>query len=260
MAFITTPQDGFSGSAIYGSPGNISIYIGTNSIGGETFNTLDVIVDSNPISSTVYLDGLPISGQLPYTVSYSTPALLQFDYQSLQSTVTLSLNFDGGNQVITYPSVVNLFSTTQGAASLIEINSSQVSSYNFGNVSVGTTQSVSATIGCPPILNIPFIYDVNFNLTGVGSPFSLNPSYPSNFTLGLATATFQIIEIEFSPTSVGAFSTTLDIEITTPLGPGSSWTNPVATLSIPITGTGVIPPTPPTYKSERLSIMNGISI
>jgi hypothetical protein len=248
---VTGPQiDGNTYAAIKNVCGNVSIYLTSNFIGGEVITDFTIDGGTEFTISNIYIDGLPLS--LPFTILDTPPSLLQFNLchtGTTDGTITIDINL--GSQIITY--YCNVYDTAIA----------DVSSINFGNVSVPAPSAVQffITIGAGLPSGIFFIYDVDFNLTGLNAPFSLDPSYSSTFQLGLTLSqAIQPENVEFLPTAIGAFSDTLDIEMSTPIGPGSSWTNPVYTLGIPVSGSGVTPPTPPAYISPKLAIMNGISI
>lgn len=251
MAITTSPLiDGNTYAAIKNVCGNVSVYLGSSNIGGEIVTDLSISSGTEFTVSDISVDGLPLS--LPFTVLDTVTSLLQFNLCHTGTTdgvITIDINL--GSQV------VNLY------CNVYDTGIVDVSSINFGSHSVPQPSPISAAIvigaGLPS--GILFMYDVDFNLTGLTAPFSINPAYPSTFQLGpTLVQTIQVELVEFFPTTIGAFSDVLDIDMSTAQGPGSSWTNPVYALSIPVSGTGVTPPTPPTNFSNKLAIVNGVSI
>lgn len=232
---------------------NVSVYIDTDSLTGEDIT--DLIVDGAAGGTgapytigALYIDGNPIS--LPYTVAYGTPALLQFDICSNPigpSANTVSLDINLGAYVFTFPTVTK--------DSVIYYVSAD--SIDFGDITVGTTANFLNTFFIP---DDGWIANVDYVVPSLSAPYSIDPLYPSTFTLGPGVSSSQDIEIIFAPTAVGTFSTTLNVTLSSVQGPGSSWTNPVFTIPISITGNGVAAPPVGGAFSNKLIIANSISI
>ena len=232
---------------------NVSIYIDTDSLAGEDIT--DLVVDGAAgglgpgyTVGTLYIDGSPMS--LPYTVAYGTPALLQFDLCSNptgSSANNVSLDINLGAYVFIFPTV------TKNALSYYV----DVDSVDFGNITVGTTTNIPITFFIP---DDGYIANVDYVVPSLSAPYSIDPSYPSTFTFGPGVSSNQPVNIIFSPTTIGTFSTTLNVTLSSTQGPGSSWTNPVFTIPISITGNGVAAPPVGGASSKKLIIGNSISI
>jgi hypothetical protein len=232
---------------------NVSILINTDSIGGEDIT--DLIINGQAGGTgpgftvgSLYIDGSPIS--LPYTVAYGAPVLLQFDLCSNPigtSANSVSLDINSGAYVFNFITV-----TKESLTYYVDTNS-----IDFGDIVVGSTviSSIAFFIG-----DDGYIANVDYVIPSLAAPYSVDPAYPSTFTFGPGISSYQPANIIFSPTTVGTFSTTLNVTLSSAQGPGSSWTNPVFTIPISITGKGVSAPPVTGEFSKSLTISNSIGI
>jgi hypothetical protein len=247
MAFTFSPLfDGGNYNAVYNSCINVSIYIETDQVGGEDITNLSWFGGDFTVSGAYYLDGSVAT--FPYTVAYGTPALLQFDLCSGPLGASSNMFLDVSDGLYS----LSIYGTAKAAIT----NYVDIDSIDFGTVAVGVTVSQEIIVYMSPD---GYLADVSYVVPSLSAPYSMDPAYPSTFTLSQDPNISQIIQVNFTPTAAGTFSRTLNIAVSTAKGPGSSWTNPVFTIPITITGEGNVP-APATYKSSRLSIMNGISM
>jgi hypothetical protein len=212
MAII---QNCFLNGAEFTIPANccctLTCDLTTDQFGGEdllnlsftsAFNVFDVLIDGNPPS-------------FPYTINPS--ATLQFTVcpGRIVESQTLELAIEDSFGIT--PTTITLNAVIGGLVNY--------TSYDFGNVVVGNSTGISMDINpAPNTLLCCADFDV-LELTGT---FDVDPLF-----VNLCGQTPQSFIVTFAPTSVGAFSDDITINVNTCL-----------TLTIPITGNGIEAPTP----------------
>lgn len=220
---------------------------------GEVINNLTFQdVTGNCTFVVQSIDGVPAPGCYPaFVPAGATPTIIEV-YASTVPTysgplspgVPVTLIYDDGvNPPISFPDTT-----------IYPVLNDLISDtfWDFGSCNVGSLNYAQFTITSPNSISLITTYTVTITLINNTGGFAIDPSI-DGIPFPISQTYPYPIPFSFTAPSVGVFSADMQIQITTPAGCLQSWT-------IPLTGQGVTPPTPPTYKSERLSIMNGISI
>jgi hypothetical protein len=180
------------------------------------------------------------SGGAPVTISQATASGTSFAVSGLNLPLTLnggqSTTFTVQFGPVTTGNAAGSFAIISNAsnpnlaipASGIGVTPGQItaspSSQGFGTVQVGSSKSMSQTLtnsgGSSLIISQATVTGSGFSLSGLGLPLTLNAGQSTNFTL------------RFVPPSAGTLSGNLLIT--------SNGSNP--SLSVPLTGTGALPP------------------
>ena len=234
--------------------GTFTMYASTAQLPGEFINNLTFQdLTGNCIFSVTSISGVPAPGCYPAFIPAGfgiyEPVEVYIDsvptYSGpLSPGVPVTLIYDDGvNPPISYPDTT-----------IYPVLNDLISDtfYDFGSNPVGATAYGVFTLISPNSIPLLMEYTTTITLINNTGGFSLDPLI-DGIPFTISNLTPYPIPFSFTAPSVGVFSADMQIQITTPAGCLQSWT-------IPLTGQGVTPPTPPTYKSERLSIMNGISI
>ena len=204
------------------------------------------------VFSVLSIDGVPAPGCYPaFIPAGGSPKTIEVYASSvptysgpLSPGVPVTLIYDDGvNPPISYPDT-----------GIYPVLNDLISDtfYDFGITNVGQFSGAQFNIGSPNGISLITTYTVTITLINNTGGFALDPTI-DGIPFPIYNTFIFPIPFSFIPPSVGVFSADMKIEISTPQGCLQSWT-------IPLTGQGVTPPTPGAYKSERLSIMNGISI
>ena len=175
--------------------------------------------------------GFTISGvTLPLTLNAGQSATftVQFGPQT-------SGNVTGAFSIISNATNTNLAIPASGIGVTPGQITANPSSQSFGNVQVGNNKSLSQTLtnsgGSSLTISQATVAGSGFSMSGLTLPLTLNPSQSTSFTL------------KFTPSSGGSLSGSLSIT--------SNGSNP--TLTVPLTGTGVLPPGPLSPNPASLS-------
>lgn len=228
--------------------GKFDIIASTMQAPGEWIYDL-YFVSSTSVLTVNSIDGVPAPGCYPVFVpAGGTPAVISVDvstvptYPSLPDTVNTF--WDDGV-------TITQLTDTYLVAALN--NLLDYSSYDFGPIPLGNPQFIQFTLTAGNVNGFLFPYTATITLINNTGGFVLDPSI-DGIPFTISNTNSYPVPITFTPPSVGSFSADLNVEITNPgYSCNQSWI-------VPLTGSGVTPPTPGAFKSERLSIMNGISI
>jgi hypothetical protein len=164
--------------------------------------------------------GFAISGPtLPFTLNAGQSATF-----TVQFGAQAAGNVTGAFSIISNATNTNLAIPASGTGVTPGQITAIPSSQSFGSVQVGNNKSLSQALtnsgGSSLIISQATVTGSGFSMSGLTLPLTLNPGQSTNFTL------------KFTPSSGGSLSGSLSIT--------SNGSNP--TLTVPLTGTGVLPP------------------
>ncbi len=212
---------GVAAGALGSSPSSLSfgnVIVGSNQSLSETLTNTgasSVTISQVGISGTGFsLSGITTPATL--TAGQSATFSVTFTPQSAGSGVgSLTVTSSASNPTLTIP--LSGTAVTPGALG------SNPTSLSFGNVAVGSNQSLSETItntgGSSVTISQVGISGTGFGLSGITAPVTLTAGQSATFT------------VRFTPASTGGLSGNITIT--------SNASNP--TVTIPLSGTGVAP-------------------
>jgi Abnormal spindle-like microcephaly-assoc'd, ASPM-SPD-2-Hydin len=202
------------------SLGNASLDFGSVSAGGSktltvtatNSGTTSVTISSASVSTKYFAISAP---SLPLTIGAGQSTTLSIVFTPNASgafNATVTMNSDASNPVTS----LTLSGTGEGSAQLTLNPTSQ----SFGGLTVGTQSSVNVTLtnsgGTSVTVSQATITGAGFQLSGINTPLTLNPSQSASFT------------VTFAPQTSGAASGTVTLT--------SNASNPALTMSLSGTG------------------------
>jgi len=202
------------------SLGNASLDFGSVGAGGSktltvtatNSGTASVTISSASVSTKYFAISAP---SLPLTIGAGQSTTLSIVFTPDASgtfNATVTINSDASNPVTS----LTLSGTGEGSAQLTLNPSSQ----SFGGLTVGTQSSLNVTLtnsgGTSVTVSQATISGAGFQLSGINTPLTLNPSQSASFT------------VTFAPQTGGAASGTVTLT--------SNASNPALTMSLSGTG------------------------